>query len=63
MTNVTVSNNSAGSNGGGIYNGLRSELTMTDSTGSGNTAGAEGGGIYNEGVLNITNSTISGDPP
>ena len=63
MTGVTVNDNSAEDSGGGIWNGAISTLTLTDTTGSGNTAGTAGGGIYNEGELDLTNSTISGDPP
>ena len=56
--------NTAGTAGGGIFNAATGTLTLIDSTGSGNTAGTEGGGIFNDGGgLDITNSTISGDPP
>ena len=45
--NSTISGNSAGTNGGGIYD-VRSLLHVGNSTISGNSAGS-GGGIYNDG--------------
>ncbi len=45
MTNSTLSGNSAGSDGGGIYN-IDGTLTVTNSTLSGNSAGDSGGGIF-----------------
>jgi len=57
ITGSTISGNSAGSNGGGIYNaGL---LTINNSTVSDNSCNSHGGGVYNAGVLNINNSSIS----
>jgi hypothetical protein len=62
ITNSTISGNSAGFDGGGIYN--RARLNIINSTISGNMAAADGGGIYNDvslSELNITNSTIFGN--
>jgi predicted outer membrane repeat protein len=68
-----VSNNSAGSNGGGIGIGHQrlptgtSTVTLNDTTVSNNSAGYKGGGIYNESSregkfsLTISNCTISGN--
>ncbi|GEM_PF-3523664 len=60
ITDSTISNNSA-TFGGGILN-VTSTTTITNSTIANNTA-SNGGGIRNSnnGVLNITNSTISGN--
>lgn len=63
LTNATISGNSAGSYGGGIYNSMFNSgdtVTITNSTISGNSA-VSGGGIYNDGTVTITNSTISGN--
>ncbi len=58
VANSTISGNSAGGIGGGIYNA--GTLTVTNSTLSGNSAlTAGGGGIENGGTLTVTNSTFS----
>src|ERR1043166_6097886 len=72
VSNCTLSGNSAGSFGGGIYNdgeasGGSATLMLTNSTLSGNTASFWGGGIYNDGsssgtvTLTLSNSTLSGN--
>jgi len=69
LTNCTVSKNSAGEDGGGIYFFLNGALTVVSSTISGNKAnaaapGVGGGGIYfygNTPALVIQNSTVSGN--
>jgi predicted outer membrane repeat protein len=63
VTNSTFSGNSAGSIGGGIYNSSFSDFksTVTNSTFSGNSASNSGGGIANSGLLEVTNTTISGN--
>jgi parallel beta-helix repeat protein/predicted outer membrane repeat protein len=64
VTNTTITGNSAGEGGGGLYawgdvDGLT--LTISDSTISGNTA-SEGGGLYvHDFATTITNTTISGN--
>jgi len=58
VAHSTISGNSVGHDGGGIYN-AHGELTVTDSTISGNSTEYDGGGIYNDGTLTITNSTVS----
>jgi predicted outer membrane repeat protein len=57
LTNSTVSGNSTGTNGGGIYAGA---TNLTNSTVSGNSAGNIGGGLF-AGTATMTNSTISGN--
>lgn len=47
--------------GGGIYNNLNSNLTLTNCTLIGNSSALRGGGIYNAGTLTVTNSTFYGN--
>jgi len=63
ITNSTLSGNSAGLVGGGIYNSYYSTLIVLNSTLSGNSAASDGGGIYNNyyTTLAIFNSTLSGN--
>ena len=58
----TISNyNTAGGNGGGIYNNSGT-VFLTDSHVEQNTAGGDGGGIYsNGGTLTLNDSTITGN--
>jgi len=56
ITRSTVSNNTAGTKGSGVYN--EGVLAMTGSTVSGNKA-SNGGGLWTSGSLSVTNSTIS----
>src|SRR6266508_1749050 len=58
VTNSTFSANGALLSGGGIDNGMVSELTVTNSTFSGNSADV-GGGIKNGGTLTVADSTFS----
>jgi CSLREA domain-containing protein len=61
LTNTTVNNNTVASfDGGGIYNDGSSTVILVNTTVSGNGA-VDGAGIYNQGVLTLTNSTISGN--
>ncbi len=61
IVNTTISGNSAGAAGGGIYN-FDSPVTITNSTISGNNGGDQGGGIYNyEDTVVLLNSTVSGN--
>jgi hypothetical protein len=55
-----LSANSAGSEGGAVFNASVGTLTVNDSTLSGNTA-SRGGGIYNAGSLTVSDSTLSGN--
>jgi hypothetical protein len=63
----TISNNQASdgvggaSYGGGIYNTYGGTATITDSTISGNNAYFCGGGFFNRGIVEVTNSEISGN--
>src|SRR5207253_98687 len=66
LNRCTLATNSAGANGGGIYNDLpaagASAVYALNSTFSGNTASnSVGGAIYNANFLAITNCTISGN--
>lgn len=56
LTDVTVHNNSAQGDGGGIY--TAGAMTMLRSTVHNNTGSTNGGGVYNEGNTTITASTI-----
>ena len=58
IINSTITNNSAYSLGGGIYNSTT--LSVSDSTISGNKAN-QGGGIYNNTSLTLLNSTVNGN--
>ena len=66
VTNSTISGNTAGLDGGGIFN-YSSDLTVIGTTISGNSAEDFGGGIDNPlepvaiGLLTVVNSTISGN--
>ncbi len=69
--NSTISENSASSYGGGIFNGgsfgSSATLTISNSTLDGNSATTQGGGIFNDGsgagnaTLTVKNSTLSGN--
>ncbi len=63
VINSTISNNSAGNLGGGIFNPTNpqgSSVTLTNSTVSNNTAGNFGGGIYNfQANLTLNSTTVS----
>jgi len=61
VTNSTLSANSTGGGGGGIYTERAGRLIVNNSTLSGNMAGAEGGGIaIAEGAtLTVSNSTLT----
>src|SRR5262249_44028871 len=47
--------------GGGLFNGPSSSLTILNSTLFGNTAADGGGGIVNVGSITLKNSTLSGN--
>jgi CSLREA domain-containing protein len=59
ITNSTLSSNSAGHNGGAIYNYRGATLTIGNSTFSGNSARVYGGAIDNDGTTTISNSTFA----
>ncbi|MCS6773654.1 MAG: CSLREA domain-containing protein [Thermoflexales bacterium] len=58
---VTVCDNQAADDGGGLHNAPSGVLTITASVVCANTAGAQGGGILNEGTLTGVNVTLSGN--
>ena len=60
MDRVTIANNSAGNDGGGIYSfGGGASISLTNVTISGNSSSGDGGGIYTNRLVTITNSTIA----
>ncbi len=59
VRNSTISGNSAGLRGGGIFNA--GKMTVSNSTISGNSVSGDGGGISNDGEMTVSNSTISGN--
>jgi len=58
LTNCTVSNSTATSSGGGIYNSNTGTLTATNCSVAGKSS-VTGGGIQNEGTLTLTNCTVA----
>ncbi len=58
LTDMTIESNTAGQDGGGIYN--TDELHLAYSTVNGNQADRNGGGLYNDSVnsLNLINNTF-----
>jgi len=68
VTDSTLSNNIATSDGGGIYNIDEGPLTITNSSLSDNSANSKGGGVYSDNEYGpvdapavLTNSTLSGN--
>ncbi len=60
LTDCTLSANVATSDGGGLFNGPGSTLTITGSSLTGNSApSAGGGGLFNAGTADIEDSTLS----
>lgn len=56
ISNSTISNNFAGTRGGGLLN--EDQVALSNVTFSGNEAGKQGGAIHNTGELTIYNTTI-----
>ena len=56
ISNSTISNNFAGTRGGGLLN--EDPIEISNVTFSGNEAGKEGGAIHNTGDMTINNTTI-----
>jgi len=62
INDSTVNYNTAGDDGGGIYNGTWGRVFITDSAVDYNTAGDDGGGIWNDGlVIGPPSSTVEGN--
>jgi hypothetical protein len=60
LSNCTLSNDTAGNIGGGIVDAANASASLTNCTLSNNSA-AVGGGINTGGVLNLTNTILSGN--
>jgi len=56
VLNSTLSTNSAGNDGGGIFNN-GGTITVQNCTLAGNFASNKGGGIFNDGVVTVLDST------
>jgi len=64
IVNSTITGNTAGDEGGGIFNAENATLRVTRSEITGNTAGTTGGGIHNDGTIaQLVDTTISGNTP
>ncbi len=61
MVGTTVTGNSAGNVGGGVYVGPIASGEIVNSTISGNHAGNTGGGLANEGRTTLNNVTVVGN--
>lgn len=61
IVNTTFSGNQVTMWGGGLMNNMDAVVTIVGSTFSGNSADIRGAGIMNQGVINMTNSTVSGN--
>src|SRR5262249_6738056 len=64
LTNCTVTNNTAGDGGGGLYNGASSSTLLTNCTVVGNAAAGPGGGLDNAGIpvgLSLMNTIVAGN--
>jgi hypothetical protein len=61
LLGMTVTGNSAAPRGGGIYNSSSGTLTLDSSLISGNSTTQGGGGVFNDGVMTVSNSTLSGN--
>ncbi len=60
ITGTTITGNKSNNyNGGAIL--LSGQMTITNSTITNNQAAQDGGGIHSQGILNVVNSTISGN--
>ncbi|MEX2236936.1 MAG: choice-of-anchor Q domain-containing protein [Dehalococcoidia bacterium] len=60
LIRVTIDDNHASGNGGGINN-FEGQLYAENSTISGNSASQDGGGIYNFGLTQLVNVTVAGN--
>ncbi|NEO84464.1 MAG: DUF4347 domain-containing protein [Spirulina sp. SIO3F2] len=57
LENITISDNSTNSLGGGIF--VNGNVILTQSTVSGNSAGSDGGGIFSTNNITLNQSTIA----
>jgi hypothetical protein len=58
LTNSALVSNTAGNDGGAIFNGVRGMLTVINSLLAQNVAHVSGGGLYNRSVSNVAESTF-----
>ena len=64
IINSEITGNTAGEEGGGIFNAADATLRINRSEVTGNTAGTTGGGIFNDGTIaSLSETTISGNTP
>ncbi len=61
LVNCTISGNSSGGSGGGLYNSDTGQLKVYGCTISGNTSVNAGAGVYNKGTADLSDCTISGN--
>jgi hypothetical protein len=59
LTDVTIMNNRATQEGGGLYNSAGHKATLINTTIVSNVAGTQGGGIKSQGPMTITDSIIA----
>ena len=61
IDDLTITDGSNTSHGGGAIDNGESNLTLNDDVISGSTSADEGGGIYSDGPLYLTGTTVSGN--
>ena len=61
VTNSTISGNTGGSDGGGVFNNQSAVVDLNNVTVANNFAARDGGGIYNEGPFTVANTLIAGN--
>src|SRR5262245_45354876 len=59
LTNSTLSSNTAGFDGGGVFNIALFPVTLTNCTLSGNAAGLRCGGLFNYGEMTLNNTIVA----
>ncbi|MFO0952510.1 MAG: choice-of-anchor Q domain-containing protein [Isosphaeraceae bacterium] len=61
LNRCTISGNTVGGKGGGVYAVRAAREFLTDCTISGNTAGVSGGGVFDASRMTLTGCTITGN--